>query len=177
MHTIGSLHLHQNQYDEALHIWKRGLDLREKHQNVAHIASSLTSIGRAWHGKGEVAEALKYISRAVDLARRSGDQDLLRRCLTQAGETSLATGRIEDAAGSFTEAIGIIERMRTSVAGPPRDLQLFFENKLDPYRGCCDCRSAGTVLSTHSSMPKGRGRGCCSMFCRIRTGLISLTPG
>lgn len=133
IHNIGSLHLHRNQYDEALPYLMRGLELREKHQNVAHIASSLTSIGRAWHGKGEFAEALKYLSRAVDLARRSGDQDLLRRCLTQAGETSLATG--QDAAGSFTEAIGIIERIRTSVAGPPRDLQLFFENKLDPYRG------------------------------------------
>lgn len=135
IHNIGSLYLHQDKYDEALTFLIRGLELREKHQNMAHIASSLTGIGRAWHGSGKFTEALNYLSRAVDLARRSGDQDLLRRCLTQAGETSLAAGRIEDAAGSFTEAIGIIERMRTSVAGPPRDQQLFFENKLDPYRG------------------------------------------
>ncbi|MBK9317090.1 MAG: hypothetical protein IPM55_22995 [Acidobacteria bacterium] len=94
------------------------------------------------------------------------------RCLTQASETSLATGRIEDAAGSFREAIGIIEADANVIGGSARDLQLFFENKLDPYRGMLrlSVSPEQTCRRVRRYAERARSAGCCSMFCRIRTG-------
>ena len=90
-------------------------------------------MGQVHYAQGNLEQAYKHASSAVDLALKLRTPLLTYLSMTLLGKVQRARGELEAAMGSFRAAINAVETMRDGVAGGEREQQLFFEDKLTPY--------------------------------------------
>ncbi len=64
-------------YDKALKMYFEVLKIREKSGKVKDIAGALNGIGRAFQGKKEYNESLKYIKKSLDLSLKNNLDNLI----------------------------------------------------------------------------------------------------
>ncbi|HEX8920374.1 MAG TPA: CHAT domain-containing tetratricopeptide repeat protein, partial [Pyrinomonadaceae bacterium] len=121
------------QYEQALTYYQRSLKLHEELGNRMMTAYSLNGAGNVRYKQGNYREAATLSARAADLARESNSRETLWQALTSQGRAERALNQHEQARRSFSEAIEVIEKLRSQAAGNEQDRQLFFENKTAPY--------------------------------------------
>ncbi len=85
--------------------------------------------------QGRYAEALPLTERAVSLSRQVGWQLDLWLALTSLGYCQLGLNHSLEAQQAFTEAVSIIENLRTQTAGGAEERERYFESRLLAHLG------------------------------------------
>jgi CHAT domain-containing protein len=138
LNKIGDVYAAQGKDEDAIDSYQQGLKLHEELSNKALVAYALNHIGDVRYAQGNYKEADSLSARAVELARAGKSPEILWQSLTSAGRASRALNRTEHARQAFSDAIAVIEQLRTRVVGTEEDQQLFFESRTAPYYGMVD---------------------------------------
>jgi CHAT domain-containing protein/tetratricopeptide (TPR) repeat protein len=132
---IGRIYAEQGRYDEALRYHQDALAGLEA-ANMKHaIGVTLNNISPVYLRQRNYAEALSVSQRSVSLARATGRRVDLFVALTNLGYSQLGLNQLADARQSFSEAVSIVEDLRTKVAGGVEERQRYFENGMQAHHG------------------------------------------
>jgi CHAT domain-containing protein/tetratricopeptide (TPR) repeat protein len=133
--NIGHVFRAQERYPEALDYYRQALPRLEGGTDKRPTFAVLTGMDGVYLAQGKYSEALPLARRAESLARQIGRQFYIWHALTDLGYCQLGLNRPLEARQSFAEAISIIEKLRSQMAGGPQDRQRYFEQRLDAHHG------------------------------------------
>ena len=85
LHSIGSAHEAQGNYNEALDYELKALEIRRKLGNKSKIAASLNNIGIIHDERGDFKDALEYYHEARQLYSETGEQSSIAMVLVNIG--------------------------------------------------------------------------------------------
>ena len=132
---IGRIYAEQGRYEEALRYHQEALAGLEA-ANMKHaIGITLNNISPVYLLQRNYAEALSVSQRSVSLARESGRRVELFVALTNLGYSQLGLNQLAEARKSFSEAVTIVEDLRTKAAGGVEERQRYFENGMQAHHG------------------------------------------
>jgi CHAT domain-containing protein len=132
---IGRIYAEQGRYDEALRYHREALAGLEA-ANMKHaVGVTLNNISPVYLLQRNYAEALSVSQRSVALARESGRKVELFVALTNLGYSQFGLNQLTEAQQSFSEAVSIIEDLRTQAAGGVEERQRYFEDGMEAHHG------------------------------------------
>ncbi|HEU4714854.1 MAG TPA: CHAT domain-containing tetratricopeptide repeat protein [Pyrinomonadaceae bacterium] len=132
---MGKIFAEQKKYDEALtYHFKALADLDSDKTKRASVVT-LNNISSVYLLQQRYADALSNSQQAVALARETGRQNDLCLALIHRGYSQLALNQLSEARMSFTEAVTIMERLRTLTAGGVEERQRYFEGGVQAHHG------------------------------------------
>lgn len=132
---IGRIYTEQGRYEEALRYHQEALAGLEA-ANMKHaVGVTLNNISPVYLFQRNYAEALSMSQRSVSLARESGRRVELFVALTNLGYSQLGLNQLAEARKSFSEAVTIVEDLRTKAAGGVEERQRYFENGMQAHHG------------------------------------------
>jgi CHAT domain-containing protein/Tfp pilus assembly protein PilF len=117
----------------ALRGYEEVIEMRQSLGLKGMLAETLDDFAEALLRWGEPARALDASERAAALSRETGSPNTLWVARSHAGLALRALGRRGEARAAFEEAVSIVERLRSQVAGAEAQRQRFFEDKVAPY--------------------------------------------
>jgi CHAT domain-containing protein len=132
---VGRVYAAQGLYEKALDYYRQALAVLEAGNRKRAVATALGHMSDAYLADGKFADALPIAERVVSMTRQLGQPFDLWSALAAAGYCQLALKRPAEARKSFSEAVTIIERLRTQAAGDAEDSQRYFENGLRAHHG------------------------------------------
>jgi CHAT domain-containing protein/tetratricopeptide (TPR) repeat protein len=132
---IGRIFAKQERYEEALRHHNAALAGLEA-ANMKHaVVISLNNIGAVYLLQKNYTEALSVSQRAVALSRDNGRKAELFVGLTNLGYAQFGLNRLADARQTFSEAVSIVEDLRTQAAGGLEERQRYFEAGMRAHHG------------------------------------------
>lgn len=132
---IGRIYTEQKKYDEALRYHLKALAQLDADKTKRATVVTLNNISAVYLLQEKYAGALSAAEQAVSLSRETGRQNDLCFALTNLGYAQLGLNRLGDARSSFTEAVAIMERLRTLTAGGVEERQRYFEGGVQAHHG------------------------------------------
>jgi len=134
-YQIGKIFATQGRYAEALEYQRQALAGLDATNVKRAISGVLIDMSCVYLAQEKYAEALQPAERAVSLSRQTGRQLDLWWALTSLGYSHLGLNRPLEARQAFTEAVSIIEKLRTQTAGGVEERQRYFEWGLRAHHG------------------------------------------
>jgi len=132
---IGKIFAEQGHYEEALRYHNAAyaglVAANMKHSGVI----SLNNISWVYLLQKNYTEALAVSERAVALSRDRGRKVELFVALTNLGYSQFGLNRLAEARESFSEAVSIVEDLRTKAAGGFEERQRYFEAGMEAHHG------------------------------------------
>ena len=137
LNNIGQVYLHQKNYVLALENCRESLRLRESLGHPDKIARTKMHLARIFLAQKNDVEALKWAEESAQLSVQKLPENYWS-ARSIAGQALLHQKQFTLAAAAFTEAISVIENLRTKAAISSEIKQRFFENKITPYLAMVD---------------------------------------
>jgi CHAT domain-containing protein len=132
---IGRIYADQGRYEEALRYHREALAGLEA-ANMKHaIGVTLNNISPVYLLQRNYPEALSVSQRSVSLARETGRRVDLFVALTNLGYSQFGLNQLTEARKSFSEAVSIVEDLRTQAAGGVEERQRYFEGGMEAHHG------------------------------------------
>jgi CHAT domain-containing protein len=132
---IGRIYTEQGRYEEALRYHQEAFAGLEA-ANMKHaVVIALNNISAVYLRQGNYTEALSAAQRAVSVARGKGRKAELFVALTNLGYSQFGLNRLADAQQTFSEAVSIVEDLRTQAAGGVEERQRYFEAGMEAHHG------------------------------------------
>ena len=131
--NIGHALFLKGDHARALDYFKRGLELSKKLGELSPSTNAELGLSTVYAAQGNHAAALEAAERALVLASQMQKPDVMWMSHNFIGQSHRALGNLDRARQSFTNAIGVIEKIRTGLVGGEQETQRFFEDKLAPY--------------------------------------------
>jgi CHAT domain-containing protein/predicted negative regulator of RcsB-dependent stress response len=132
---IGDVFAAQGKYEDALIYFRQALPELEAVNLKNDAAIALIAMSGLYLAQVKYAEALPLAGRAVSLSRQTGNGLALWLALTAQGYGQLGLNRHLESRQSFTEAVSMIEKLRTQTAGGDEERQRYFEGRLRAHHG------------------------------------------
>ena len=148
LHRMGQVYASQGNHARAVENYQKSLRLHEELGNKAMAAYSLTGIGDVRYAQGDYEGAGALLTPAVEFAKIGDSPEVLWQALTSTGRVRRALNQPDRARQAFSEAIAVVEQLRSRVAGNEQDRQLFFESRTAPYYEMVD------LLVAQNSLPE-----------------------
>ena len=140
---LGAIYSDQGKHSEALEALEKSLSLARSLNDRTRIAELLWRQSEVHYKNGAFADAISTASEAAKIAEQLGLQNVSYLALTTLGRAYRATKDEERASEAFNRAIECIERLRGQLAGSEQETQVFFEDKVAPYRDMVDLLLSG----------------------------------
>lgn len=118
MSDIAAVYRARGGRGETFAQYKRVLELYRQIGDRRGEAIALNSVGDLYSESGDKRRALAFYRRALPLARASGDRESEGSTLYGAALAARDSGDLEGALDYAEQAVGLIETLRTYVAGP-----------------------------------------------------------
>lgn len=132
---MGRIFTEQKKYDEALRYHFKALAELNADKTKRATLVTLNNISAVYLLQRRYADALSNSQQAVSLARETGRQNDLCLALIHRGYSQLALNQLSESRTSFTEAVAIMERLRTLAAGGVEERQRYFEGGVQAHHG------------------------------------------
>jgi len=113
---IGTVNLRKRSYPEALDSYQQALTLFESVDHKAAVANILSKIADTYLLQGNYQEGLNFAERAATLAKQVENNDVLWYARMLSGKAQRGMDHPAEAIQSFTEAIAIVESLRSRPA-------------------------------------------------------------
>jgi CHAT domain-containing protein/tetratricopeptide (TPR) repeat protein len=113
---IGTVNLRKRSYPEALDSYQRALSLFESVDHKSAIANVLSKIADTYLLQRNYQESLSFAERAATLARQVENNDVWWYARMLSGKAQRSLDHQAEAIRSFTEAIAIVESLRSRPA-------------------------------------------------------------
>ena len=124
----------QGKYKEALDAFERALESATKKSDKTRIAELLWRESEVQLANGDFSASIQNAREAIRTAEQLSLRNVRYLALTNLGKAYRAAGQNDLAMQTFKQATSQIEEMRNQVAGLENERQLFFEDKVEPYR-------------------------------------------
>lgn len=132
---IGRIFAEQGRYEEALTYHREALSALEAANMKRATVNVLNNISSVYLLQENYAQALSVSQRAVSLARETERKVDVFVALTDLGYAQFGLDRLAEAQQSFSEAVSIVESLRTQAAGGVEERQRYFEGGLRAHHG------------------------------------------
>ena len=132
---IGRIFTEQGRYEEALTYHREALAGLEAANKKGATVITLNNMSAVYLLQENYAEALSTSQRSLPLARETQRKTDIFVALTNLGYSQLGLNRLADAQQSFSEAVSIIESLRTQAAGGVEERQRYFEAGMQAHHG------------------------------------------
>jgi CHAT domain-containing protein/Tfp pilus assembly protein PilF len=130
---IGVVLTAQSRFDDALKALDKGLVIARETQDKMRQTELLWRTAQTYQQMQDYARAEQLAQDAVALARAMYLPKLTFLATATLGDAYAANNKTERAIQTLKDSIDEVETLRDRVAGREEGLQLFFENKLEPY--------------------------------------------
>lgn len=100
--NIGGIYSMQKEYDKALEVLNKSLEMRIKLDDKFTICQSYTSLGECYSLKGDYSKAITSFKQSIDIARQIHFQDILQYNYEQVANIYQQTGNYKDALEYYT---------------------------------------------------------------------------
>jgi CHAT domain-containing protein len=131
---LGGVLTAKRDFPNALKAINESLELARRVNGKAREAELLWRAAQTYFAMHDYSESATSAEKALTLARSLRLPKLTYLATATLGETYAADDKVELAITTLKEAIDQIEELREQVAGRQESRQLFFENKVRPYR-------------------------------------------
>jgi len=131
--TLGYVYLSQKRFEEASVYLRRSLATERKIHDGLEEGKTLVVLAELERKRGHLELSLDFGRQAVESGDRTGQPEVQWMASTEVGRTERALGHRENASAAFDRAIGVLEDLRTRVAGSERDSAVFFADRTEPY--------------------------------------------
>jgi CHAT domain-containing protein len=131
---LGSVLSARRDFPSALKAINESLELARRVNAKSREAELLWRAAQTYFVMREYGESVALAEKALMLARSLRLPKLIYLASTTLGETYAADNKVALAITTLTDAIDQIEELREQVVGRQESRQLFFENKVGPYR-------------------------------------------
>lgn len=132
---IGQIFTEQGRYEDALAYHREALAGLEAADKKGATVITLNNMSAVYLLQQNFAEALSVSQRSLPLARETGRNIDIFVALTNLGYSQFGLNRLADAQQSFSEAVSIIESLRTQTAGGVEERQRYFEDGMRAHQG------------------------------------------
>ena len=132
---IGRIFAEQGRYEEALNYHREAFAGLEAANKKRGTVVSLNNMSAVYLLQQNYSEALSVSERAVSLARDTERKVDLFVALTNLGYSQFGLNRLAEAQQTFSEAVSIIENLRTQAAGGVEERQRYFEGGMRAHHG------------------------------------------
>ncbi len=133
-YNMGRVFLAQGKLDEASQYLKRSFDTEEQIHDGLEQGQTLVALADLERRRGNRQQSLEFARRAVNVGELTGQPEVQWLALTALGRAEKALGHLEQAREAFDQAIGVLEGLRTRVAGGARQRAVFFSSRTEPYQ-------------------------------------------
>jgi CHAT domain-containing protein/Tfp pilus assembly protein PilF len=133
LNALGHMALEDRRTGEAENAFLRALGVGEQTKDQAGIAEAQNGLAKLNLAAGRYAEAADIAARSIGLAERYEQWELLWEAHTLRGSAYRRLGDLGAARRELTEAIAVVERLRTAIVARPLGGDRFMETKLSPY--------------------------------------------
>jgi CHAT domain-containing protein/tetratricopeptide (TPR) repeat protein len=130
---LGSVRRALGDIDGAMKDFQRSLAISERINDRYQVADTLIEMSGASLMQRDPSTALESVKRAVRLARQTALREILWRALVAEGEVHDGFGDKNAAEKSYSEAVDLIEELRSEAAGGSQERQEFFEGRLAAF--------------------------------------------
>lgn len=131
--SLATVYYSQRNYAEALEYYQKFLKLSQETGDKRGISVALGNIASVYNMQGNYAQAVEMAQQSVAIANQIGNADIAWEPQATAGLAYHALRQFDKARQSFAEAISVVEKLRSQVAGGEQERQRFFENQVSPY--------------------------------------------
>jgi CHAT domain-containing protein len=121
-------------FPNALKAINENLELARRVNAKTREAELLWRTAQTYFAMDDYSESAAFAEKALMLARSLRLPKLISLATTTLGEAYAGDDKVELAVTTLKEAIDQIEELREQVMGRVESRQLFFENKVEPYR-------------------------------------------
>jgi len=132
--ALGCVYLSLHRLDEAGVYLRRSLDTQRKIHDGLEEGKTLVVLAELERKRSQLEQSLDLARQAVQLGDRTGQPEVQWMASTELGRTEIALGHRDNASAAFDRSIGVLEELRTRVAGSERDSAVFFADRTGPYR-------------------------------------------
>lgn len=132
--AMGVVYSAQGKYSDALNAVDNGLLSARKTGDKARMSELLWRRSQVNLANHDPVRAIEDANEAINLAEQLSLRNVRYLALTELGKAYRARNETDLAMQSFKKAASQIEEMRKHVAGLENQRQLFFEDKVVPYR-------------------------------------------
>ena len=148
LNSFGRVYSRMGRSADAMAYHEKALQHGEKLNVPFSVATSLVNISDVLRDQGKLEGALDSATRAVEIARAINQRETLWEAHNSRGKAYAALQRTDLAIEAFSEAIRVIESLRTNVAGT-RALVSYSASVQEPYE-----RSIELLMGLHQTNPK-----------------------
>jgi CHAT domain-containing protein/tetratricopeptide (TPR) repeat protein len=132
--TLGCVYLSQKKFDEASIYLRRSLETEQKIHDGLEEGKTLVALAELERKRGGLEQSRELALRALHLGEQTGQLEVQWMAFTELGRTEAALGHRDQASTAYDNAIGVLEDLRTRVAGGERDSAVFFADRTEPYQ-------------------------------------------
>lgn len=111
MNEVGILYNGQRDYQAALQWLQKSRGIGDEIGDTEGLSITLSHLGNALLGLGEIAQAKVTFREALDLATRVGRMSTIARCYQGLGQVAAVEGDAKEAAGQRRAALELFERL------------------------------------------------------------------
>jgi CHAT domain-containing protein/predicted negative regulator of RcsB-dependent stress response len=147
LNNIGFVYAQQQQYSQCLETYQKALPLWQALGDRSGEASTLTNIGVAYANLGDATKALDFYHQALPLRQAVGDRRGEATTLYRLAQLERDRGNNAESLTRVTEAINIIESLRTNVQSEELRTS-FFASVQEPYEFYIDL-----LMQLHQQQP------------------------
>jgi len=131
---VGTVLIAKMDFPNALRVINENLELARRVDAKTREAELLWRAAQTYFAMHDYSESAASAEKSLTLARSLRLPKLTYLATTALGEAYAADDKVELAVTTLKEAINQIEELREQVVGRLESRQLFFENKVGPYR-------------------------------------------
>lgn len=175
LNNLGIAHFARGDDAKSLEYSRKSLALAEQIGDKERISESLNNIAKTHNRTGDLAEARVSVERAIAVAQQIKQWERLWEGHITAGKVYSALKRFDKAGYHFDQAILILERLRSRVAGEEKSKSLFLSDKVTPYHRMIDLlQSEGRTIEAFGYAEKAKGRVLLDVLRGAKSKIIDL---
>jgi len=137
LNNIGLVHKALGNHQKAIEFFQQALELRQAVNDRPGEGLTLSDLGSVYALLGEDQKALDLYQRGLQLSRAGEDKSSESSTLRRIALIELKRGQLEEARANLEQALGIVEHLRTRIAGQEMraayfaSVQQFFESYIE----------------------------------------------
>jgi tetratricopeptide (TPR) repeat protein len=131
LHNLGSVHIAQGRYDEAVTMYQESLKIKEELGDRSGIASTLGQLGNVHYVQSRYDEAVTMYRESLKISEELGNRSGIAITLHQLGMIHQQQGRYDEAVTMYRESLKISEELwgRSGIAGTLHQLGMIHHDQ------------------------------------------------
>ncbi len=171
-HALGTVYIHQTEFDSALDQLKKALNIRRELEDLNGQASSLSNLGNVYLHKGKIDKGLENFQKSLEIFKKIGDKGDIAKLLLNLGNVYLRKGDLEKVYSNYQKSYDLFDEI-----GDKRGVILSLNNLGYYYHMRGDIDTALDYYERSMEISKGKNLKNCLALGHNNLALIYQDKG